>query len=100
SDDAFCGRIRRFVSRSAHRTSVVRLLAVPISEHDDAVAAVPKPADLGRVRSIDIRHGVVSFLVHRTHSRSRDTARSREQFLRTQDLRNACAGMARISEAL
>ena len=44
---------------------VVRLLAVPVSEHDGAVAAVPQPAGLGRVRGLDLRHGLAAVLVRR-----------------------------------
>ena len=39
-----------------HRPSVAGgLLAVPVPEHDDAVAELPQPADLGRVRGLDLR---------------------------------------------
>src|SRR2546430_13681496 len=41
---------------AAHRASLVRLLAVPLSEHDDAVAAVPQPVDVGRLRRHHLRN--------------------------------------------
>ena len=43
-----------------------------------AVAAVPQPADVGRVRGVDLRHGVGAVLVHRSRARHGDAARSRE----------------------
>ena len=57
------------------RPAVARLLAVPVSEHDGAVAAVPQPADLGRVRGLDLRHGVAAVLVRRPDPRPGDAAR-------------------------
>ena len=35
-----------------HRSAVVRLLALPVPEHDGHVAELPQPADLGRVRGL------------------------------------------------
>ena len=39
------------------------------------LAAVPQPADLGRVRGLDLLHGVAAVLVRRADSRPRDAAR-------------------------
>ena len=50
----------------------------PYPEHDDAVAAVPQPADLGRVRGFDVRHGFGAILVCRLDSRPGDPARPRD----------------------
>ena len=52
------------------------LLAVAVSEHDGRLAAVPEPADLGRVRGLDLRDRLAAVLVRRPDSRSRDAARS------------------------
>ena len=58
-----------------HRTAMAgRVLAVPVPEHHGPVAAVPQPADLGRVRGVDLRHGVGALLVHRTRARHGDAA--------------------------
>ena len=43
-----------------------------------ALAAVPQPADLGRVRGLDLRDRVAPVLVHRADPRPRDAARPRE----------------------
>ena len=37
------------------RPPLARLLAPAVPEHDGRVAAVPEPADLGRVRGVDLR---------------------------------------------
>src|SRR5207253_10896436 len=75
SDDALRGGVRGDVPAAAHRPSLAgRLLAVPVPEHDAALAAVPKPAHLGRVRGHDLLHGLAALLVHRTDSGSGDTA--------------------------
>ena len=59
----------------AHGPAVVLLLAVPVPEHDGAVAAVPQPAGLGRVRGLDLRHGVAAVLVRRPDPRPGHAAR-------------------------
>ena len=77
-DDALRGGLRGDVPAAPHRPAVAGgLLAVPVSEHDGPVAAVPQPADLGRVRGLDLRHGVGAVLVHRPRARHGDAARSR-----------------------
>ncbi len=35
----------------------------PYPEHDDRLAAVPQPADVGRLRGLDLRHGLAAVLV-------------------------------------
>ena len=49
----------------------------PYPEHDGAVAAVPQPADVGRLRGFDLRHRLAAVLVRRPDSRSGDPARPR-----------------------
>ena len=67
-DDAFCRGLRRPVSAAAPGPSVAGLLAVSLSRHDEAVAAVPQPAGVGLLRGFDLRHGVAAVLVRRTDS--------------------------------
>ena len=57
------------------RPAVARLLAVPVPEHDGHLAALPQPADLGRLRGLDLRHGLAAVLVRRPDPRPRDAAR-------------------------
>ena len=78
-DDAVRRRLRRPVSAVAHGPAVVLLLAVPLSQHDGAVAAVPQPAGLGRVRRHDLLHRVAAVLVRRPDPRPGDAARPREE---------------------
>ena len=100
-DDAVRRRERGDIPAAAHRPAVARdLLAVPVSEHDGRVAAVPQPAHLGRLRGLDVRHGLAAVLVRRTDSRPRDAARSLGIEGRTRDLRRAGDGMARLGAPL
>ena len=64
----------------------------PVSEHDGSVAAVPQPADLGRVRGLDLRHRVGAVLVRRTRPRPGDAARPREVADRAAHLRMLALG--------
>ena len=78
----------------------LRVLAVPVSEHDGDLAAVPKPADVGRVRGLDVRDGVAALLVRRADPRPRDAARSLAVARRPRDLRHARDGLARLGAPL
>ena len=51
---------------------------LPLPEHDGPVAELPQPLDLGRVRGLDLRHGVAAVLVRRPDPRPRDAARPGE----------------------
>ena len=55
--------------------SVAGLLALPVSQHHGHPAELPQPAGVGRVRGLDVRHGVAAVLVRRTDPRSGDAAR-------------------------
>ena len=55
------------------------LLAVSVSQHDGALAAVPQPAGVGRVRGFDLLHGVAAVLVHRADLPDLATLRDRAQ---------------------
>ena len=48
------------------------LLAAALSQHDGPLAAVAQPADLGRLRRLDLRHGVAAVLVRRADPRPGD----------------------------
>ena len=66
----------RHVPAAPHRPSVAGcVLAVPVSRTRWALAAVPQPADLGRVRGLDLRHGLAAVLVRRPDPRPGDAAR-------------------------
>ena len=84
------------VPADPHRPPVAgRVLAAPLPEHDGGLAAVPQPADLGRVRGLDLRHGVAAVLVHRPGARPGDAARSREEQAR----RRGCSACCRSAGA-
>ena len=92
SDDDLRGHVRRDLPGLPHRPSVARgVLAVPVSQHDGPVAAVPQPAHLGRLRGLDLRHGVGGVLVRRPDPRLRDDAGSRGVEGQAGHLRQSCA---------
>src|SRR5262245_65405969 len=93
--------MRGDVSAPPHRAPVAGdLLAVPLSKRHGPVAAVPQPADLGRLRRLDLRNGFGAVLVHWPRSGHGDAARSREVACGAEDLRHAGARVAWISQAL
>ena len=59
--------------------AVVLLLAAAVSEHDDALAAVPQRAGLGRVRREHLLHRVAVVLVHGHDPRPGHAPRPRHQ---------------------
>ena len=73
---------------------------LPYPEHDGRVAAVPQPADLGRVRRLDVRDRLAAVLVRRADSRPRDASRSIAVARRPDRLRHARDGLARVGAAL
>ena len=76
-DDDLRGHVRRHVPAVAHGPAVVLLLALSVPERRRRLAAVPQPADLGRVRGHDVFHRVAGVLVPRPGSRPRVAARLR-----------------------
>ena len=99
-DDALRGCLRGHVPGAAHRAPVDRLLALPVPELDGPVAAVPQPADLGRVRGVDLRDGLGPVLVRGADSRPGDDARQGEVNVREAHLRDRRAWLARVGDAL
>ena len=99
-DDALRRRVRRAVPAPPPGPAVVRLLALPVPEHDGAVAAVPQPARLGRLRGLDLRHGLAPVLVRRPDPRPRDAARPRATNGLPDRLRHARDGLARLGAPL
>ena len=51
------------------------LLAAAVSQHDEPLAAVAQPAGLGRLRGLDLRHGLAAVLVRRADPRPGHLAR-------------------------
>ncbi len=72
----------------------------PHSQHDGGVAAIPQPADVGRIRGFDLRHDFGAVLVHRSHPRPGHVARSRYASRDPHDLRHALDGLAGIGAPL
>src|SRR5262245_15049186 len=68
-DDDFRGDVRGDLSGGARRAGLVRLVAVPDPEREFNLAAVPVPPDVGRVRRLDVFHGVSAVLVYGFDSR-------------------------------
>src|SRR5262249_9212344 len=93
-------RLRRAVPALTHGPAVVLLLAVPLPQHDAAVAAVPQPARLGRVRGVDLLHRVALVLVHRPDPGPGDAARPLAEPAGPGRLRRAGDGLARLGPAL
>src|SRR6185369_6344426 len=100
--DAVRRDVRRYLPVVSYRPSVARvLLAVPDSQHrPESVAELPQPADLGRVRGIDVLHRFSAVLVHWLGSGSGDAARSRYDESPPGCLRTSELGLARIGTPL
>jgi hypothetical protein len=61
--DDLRGHVRRHLPGDPHRPRLARLLALPAAQPDGDVAELPQPAALGRVRGLDLRHGLDALLV-------------------------------------
>ena len=99
-DDDFRGGLRRPVPADPRRTSVAGILAVPVSKHDELLAAVPLAAAVGRVRGFNVRDHLGGVLVHRNDSRPGDAARPVAVEVRAVLLWAAGGGLARFGAAL
>src|SRR6202011_3923224 len=99
-DDAVRRRLRRALPGPPPRASLARVLAVPLSEHDGDLAPVQEPADVGRLRRLDVRDRLAALLVcrpgagHGHAPRSLAVARGRNR------LRDARDGLAGLGAAL
>src|SRR5437879_11010978 len=100
SYDAVCCGLRRYVPGAPSWASLAGVLAVPLSQHYESVAAVPKPAGVGRLRRIDVRHDLFAVLVHRIDSGPGHSARPLGKSRGADHLRHAGYGMARLGTAL
>ena len=76
------------------------VLAPAVSQQHGRLAAVPQPAHLGRVRGLDLRHGLAAVLVHRSRARPGDAARPGQAQVDAVDFRHLRARVARIRAAL
>ena len=57
----FAVACRRHLPADPHWPALARLLAVPLSQHHELLAAVPQPAGVGRVRGLDVLHDLAVF---------------------------------------
>jgi hypothetical protein len=73
---------------------------LPYPEHHGAVAAVPQPAHLGRVRGHHLRDGLDRVLVRRHDARHGDDARPGRLVGQAQGLRHPVARLARVGPSL
>ena len=100
-DDALRRGLRRDVPDPAHGPVLDRvLLADAVPEHDGPLAQLQEPADLGRVRGVDLRHGVGPLLVRRADPRPRDAARPRSEPAGQGGLRLLRGRLARLGATL
>src|SRR5579863_1229540 len=100
SHDDFRGIVRGHVPGAAYRPPMAGVLAAAVSEYDVALAAIPQPAGLGRVRGLDVPDDLGGVLVYRPDSRFRDSARFGQATLEGRDLRRALHGMAQLGAPL
>ena len=61
--------VRGHLPAVPRRARLVRLVAVTAADFQLDVAAIPFAADVGRVRRLDLLHGVAALLVHGIDSR-------------------------------
>src|SRR6185436_4816337 len=78
SDDDLCGYLRGLVSADPYRARLVRVVALAATELQRLLAAIPLALVVGRIRGIDVFHGVAVVLVHGFDPGPCDHALSRE----------------------
>ena len=81
SDDPVCRMLRWFDALVSPGPAMGFLLAVSVSRHDAAVAAIPQPSRVGRLCSRYVFHDLLAVLVSRAGTRSGHGARSRKKAL-------------------
>src|SRR5207302_7654390 len=84
----------------ASRTTLVLLLAHPVSECNEHVAAMAKPADLGHLCHRDLPDRVACLLVHGLDPGFRNAAGSCAFTRQASRIRPGCPGVARRSAAM
>ena len=99
-DDPLRRGLRRPVPAPAPGPALGLLLAAAVSQHDGDVAAVAQPADLGRLRRLDVCHRLAPVLVRRADPRPGDPARPGEEQVGAIRLRHPGDGLARLGAAL
>ena len=62
-NDSFCRSLRRYLPLIHTGRPWMAYYHVPVSKYDGNLAAIPEPADLGRLCGIDVRHGFLVVLV-------------------------------------
>ena len=92
--------LRRHVPSDPRRPPLAGILAFPLSELHERVAAVPLAAIVGRLRGLDVRHDLGGLLVHRDDPRSWYPARPRKDPCGAVLFRPAGARLARFRAAL
>src|SRR5271157_6621692 len=92
--DSFRRGLRRHLPADPYWPPLDGLLHVPLSQHHGRLAAVPQPADLGRLRGFHLRHGFADVLVRRLAAGPGHAAGSRQEPLPATDLRRAGDGLA------
>ncbi len=99
-DDPLRRGLRRAVPAVAPGPALGLLLAAAVSQHDGPLAAVAQPAHLGRLRRLDLRHGVAAVLVRRPDPRPGHAEGPGEEPLGALYLRHPGDGLARLGAAL
>ena len=101
SDDSVCRLMRRHLPSVPHGAALARhLLALPLSEHDEHLAELPQPSDVGRVRGLDLRHCLGAVLVRWPDPGLCHLARPRAVEAVQDRLRHSFDGLARLGAAL
>ena len=99
-DDGVCGDLRGDGADHPSRPPVVPLLDVPLSGDHGRVAAVPKPARMGRVGGAHLPDRLDPLLVHRAGPGPRDGARPRPEARLAGVFRHLRPRLARLGAAL
>src|SRR6202158_6193767 len=82
------------------RAAGVRLLYVPVPQHDGHLAAITQPARLGRLRRLHLLHGVFDVLVCRSDPGLCHAARPRNIARQAKNVRHAGDGLVRLGPTL
>ena len=98
--DGLCGGAGRHLPDHSSGPALVRLLAVPVPEHDGALAAVAQPARVGLLRAVDLRGDQCHLLVRRPDPGPRLGARPGADAVQAGVLRRARAGLSRLVAAM